>query len=391
MRASTLAGAPGGSAAGAPGYEACDPALAAHSRFMHDAVDQWLDDPGITIVCGRWSEGAIAEFIPEGRGKLLPEAYGGCFSGVRELRLAGEAHHLHLDFGRIHRLRYAVAPSVCLRFKPSFEVRLLLLGPGGAPTDQWMVSLMLTQPYAGGALDRSSVARYLRRARLHAAARPGLVEIDVDERVRAGAFGEEILAVLRETAGLPRAAWDEAIRALVPPVESSPPYIEPRCLALLEQALGIPDASLVIYRDRTLVELKTDLLDGVHRSEEQGHVSWQIGAFDAHHCHLALGAVSRVLFSAEPVPCQGGGLNYTVWFLTAGPCGNPYRRDGYFSIVLNRPYSGDLPRLEVIRPVIDLYRRFRGETWIDADDMFLGVVADGPPGRTSSGRPRPGA
>jgi hypothetical protein len=88
-----------------------------------------------------------------------------------------------------------------------------------------------------------------------------------------------------------------------------------------------------------------------------------------------------VLFSAEPVSCQGGGLNYTIWFLSAGPSGNPYRRDGYFSIVLNRPYTGNAARREVIDPVLALYRRFLHEPWVQADETFLQVLNSGPPDR----------
>jgi hypothetical protein len=157
--------------------------------------------------------------------------------------------------------------------------------------------------------------------------------------------------------------------------------VEPPFLPLLREALALRDASLVIFRDRTLIEFKTERLDGLHRYEEAGHVSWQVGDQHEHHCHLSLGGVTRVLFSAEPVSCQGGGLNYTVWFLTAAPCGNPYRRDGYFSIVLNRPYTGDEPRREVIEPVLSLYRRHRDLPFVEADETFLRVLKQGPPGR----------
>ena len=138
---------------------------------------------------------------------------------------------------------------------------------------------------------------------------------------------------------------------------------------------------LVTYRERTLVEFQTEKIDGVHRYEEKGHVSWQIGGLRDHHCHLALGAVHRVMFSAEPVSCQGQGLNYTIWFLTSGPSRNPWRRDGYFSVVLNRPYTGDAPRLEVIQPVIDLYLRYRDEPWVLADARFLSTLEQGVPDR----------
>jgi len=68
--------------------------------------------------------------------------------------------------------------------------------------------------------------------------------------------------------------------------------------------------------------------------------------------------------------------------ITAGPSGNPYWRDGYFSIVLNRPYSGDAPRLEVIDPALDLYRRHRDEAWVDADETLLRVCEGGAPRRS---------
>ncbi len=147
---------------------------------------------------------------------------------------------------------------------------------------------------------------------------------------------------------------------------------EPKILPVLRGALELRDASLVIYRPRTLVELKTERLGGVSLYVEEGHASWQIGDFEDHHCHLDLPAVTRVLFSAEPVSCQGGRLNYTVWFLVDGDGGNPYRPDGYFSVTLNRPYGADgAPRVEVIGAVFRLYAEFSGEPWVTADETFL--------------------
>ena len=59
--------------------------------FFHDATEDWLREPDITVACGRWSEGAISELIPLGHGRLLPPIYEGCFAGVRELRLDCDA------------------------------------------------------------------------------------------------------------------------------------------------------------------------------------------------------------------------------------------------------------------------------------------------------------
>lgn len=356
--------------------------LASQAQFFHDAFAHWLTEPGVTIACGRWADGAISELMPRGQARLLPAIYDACFVGVRELRLADGPHHLHIDFGRVHALSYAVVPSVCLAFKPSFEMRLLMVGPGGAPTDRWMVSLMLAEPYVEGALDRSCVAHFFERVRHDAALRPDLVEFIIDPGVRSSSVAPDILAALQEATGQSSSTpWSEALSALCPALSAPGLEAEPLCLPMLQQALALRDASLVIYRDRALIEFKTERLDGLHRYEEQGHVSWQIGAQDDHHCHLSLCAVVRVLFSAEPVSCQGGGLNYTVWFLSAGPSGNPYRRDGYFSITLNRPYTGNAARREVIAPVLELYQRFQQEPWVLADEAFLQVLASGPPDR----------
>lgn len=358
-------------------------ALTGISEFFHGVVEEWIEDPQTTIACGRWGDGAVSEIIPAGRARLLPARYEGCFAGVREIRLNDGPHHLHIDLGRVHKVCYAIAPSVCLAFKPALEVRLLSIGPGGAPTDRWALSLMPDCPYQGEQLDAAAVARFVDRLRRHAQQAPGLVELNVEPQVRRSPQAADLLRLMREAAGLAVGDWREVIAALVPQRGATPSAEapEPPSLPLLREALALKDASLVIYRERTLIEFQTEKIDGVHRYEEEGHVSWQIGGLRDHHCHLALGAVAQVLFSAEAVSCQGGGLNYTVWFLTAGPCGNPWRRDGYFSVVLNRPYTGNAPRLDVIQPVLDLYRRYQHEPWVQIDAGFAGVIETGVPGR----------
>jgi len=358
--------------------------LETRSDFFHAILVEWLDDPETTVACGTWSDGAVSELVPARRGRLLPARYDGCFAGVRELRMEGSPHHLHVDFGRVHQVCYAVAPSVCLGFRPSFEARFLTMGPGGAPTDRWSIALMHSRPYDANGLRPAAIKGFFERARAHACREPSLVDILIEDDVRKGAEGTRLLAALREVLSRPGADWGTLLEAIKPlaPRHTHPQPASPACLPLLEEALKLRDASLVIYRDRTLVEFKTDKLDAVHRYEEQGHVSWQIGAYDDHHCHLSLAAVESVLFSAEPVPCQGGGLNYTIWFLASGPAGNPWRRDGYFSVTLNSPYLGERPRAEVIQPVLDLYRRFGSEPWVRADDTFLRVLEEGAPLRS---------
>jgi hypothetical protein len=153
--------------------------------------------------------------------------------------------------------------------------------------------------------------------------------------------------------------------------------------AVLAAAIALKDASLVIFRRGLLVEFKTEgLAPGLSVSMEGKHRSWQIGPFEGHHCHLDLAAVRTIVFDAEPVSCQGGRINYTVWFQGEGDCGNPYRSEGLFSVTLNRPYERDgSPRAEVIAPVFDLYERFRDEETVAASEAFLNarIVPGGAP------------
>ncbi len=357
--------------------------------FFAAVLAEWLVDDDVTLACGRWAEGAVAEWLPRGQARLLPRQYDQCFAGVRELRLEGTAHHMHIDFGRIHKVSYAVAPSVCLGFRPSLDVRFLATGAGGAPTDRWALAVMLGRPYGEDGLRPDVARRFLARAHRQARERPDLVEFVVDDAVRTAPGAEAVLASLSAAipGGVPAVDWGLLAAEIAPrPAPAAPPdVLEPFCLPILKEALGLADASLVVYRDRTLVEFKTELLDDVHRYEEQGHVSWQIGASDDHHCHLALGAVTRILFSAEAVTCQGGALNYTIWFLTDGPSGNPWRRDGYFSVTLNRPYRGRLARRDIVQPLLDVYRRHAGHAAVSADDIFRRVLDDGIPDRDVHG------
>jgi len=148
---------------------------------------------------------------------------------------------------------------------------------------------------------------------------------------------------------------------------------DPLAAPLLRRALALREASLVILRPRVLCEFKTEELGrGLQRYVEHGHVSWQIGEFSSHHCHLSVEKVDRVVFAAEATSCQGGRLNYTVWFEITGDEGNPYRPGGYFSITLNRPYEPDgTPRPQVIEPMFELWREFEGEDWVTAEPTFL--------------------
>lgn len=161
---------------------------------------------------------------------------------------------------------------------------------------------------------------------------------------------------------------------------AEPKVLMPEIAEIVQGALSVREASLVIYRHRTLIELKTEKLGrGLSLYEEDGHTSWQIGEFDDHHCHLDVGLCTEVVFSAEPVSCQGGRRNYTIWFQVDRDCGNPYRPTGYFSVTFNKPYTADgAPRRDLIDQMFDLYRRFAATPGVSADQGFLDAMSEGP-------------
>ena len=79
-----------------------------------------------------------------------------------------------------------------------------------------------------------------------------------------------------------------------------------------------------------------------------------------------------MLFDAEPVSCQGGRLNYTVWFSGVEDCGNPYRPTAMFSVTLNRPYETDgTPKHEIIGQVYEAYDALRASPLVRGSEAFL--------------------
>jgi len=346
--------------------------------FFERSLREWASDESTTIAVGDWRDGAVMELV--GVSSLLPARYDGCFEGVRELRALGSEHHAHVDLGRVHSVEYVIAPSVCLGFRPSLEVRYLSTGPGGSRTGRVMLRALANSLYTSDGIHAEALATWYRRYLRDVEDHPDRVRLVVGPEVSNATESALILGALAKVSSASLGDWSEAARVLTNAEQPSAAPSGPVFRGLLDDAIALHDASLVIFRDRTLVEFKTDDLAGVFEFTEGEHTSWQIGAFDAHHCHLALSAVTSVEFSAESVPCQGNRLNYTIWFLVAGGCGNPFRSDGYFSITLNRPYEGQRPRWDVIRPVTELYRKYRDQKWVRADDGFLGALDDIPAG-----------
>ena len=135
-----------------------------------------------SLFCGNWGRGGVMELLPHGGARLSGPRYETPFEGLRELRLPGSEHHVHLDLGRLTRACYVMAPSVCYGFRPSFELRLTAANTD--PDDGCGFGLALSHPYAGGDLQVEPVQRYFRRAAEHIEKFPGAVSFRCD-RVRA--------------------------------------------------------------------------------------------------------------------------------------------------------------------------------------------------------------
>ncbi len=133
-----------------------------------EAVDAilrcWLGDPDLIVFCGEWRHGGLMEMLPRGKAVLTAPHYAGRFSGLRELRLQGGGHHVHLDLGRLRQACYVVAPSVCYGFRPALELRLV--APGGDPMRDAGFGLSVC-PYHGDRLREDVARRYFRRAADH--------------------------------------------------------------------------------------------------------------------------------------------------------------------------------------------------------------------------------
>ena len=347
---------------------------------VEEILRAWLLERDVALMCGRWSDGGIMELVLEEGATLSTAHYSGRFAGLRDVGIPGHRHHMHVDLGCVSRVTYAVTPSICYGLKPSFEVRF-----GGA-SDDAAFAVTLLAPYRAGQVDVERVARYFGLLRHHASRHASLVRFVADDgghfdanaaawRAAFACFarGAEIDPAPTTPEELGRAVRSRYAVHVEAGGEDLPPI-----LRVLDEALGLRGASLVIYRARTLVELKTEQLrQRVSVYEEDGHRSWQIGGFHDHHCHLDLDAVTEVHFDAEPVSCQGGRLNWTVWFLGKGDAGNPYRPSAVCSVTLNRPHGDDGARdRSVVDPVYALYDRVQSLDFVSASAGFTAARHD---------------
>jgi hypothetical protein len=142
---------------------------------LEHIIRDWLNEPELLVLTGRWSDGAVMELVPAAPARLTRARYEGRFAGLRDLLLDGAAHHVHLDLGRLTRATYLVSPSVCFGFRPSFEVRLH--AGDSDPLDRFALGFGLRWPYRAGKLAPVAVARYFERFRSHRVAFPGVASL----------------------------------------------------------------------------------------------------------------------------------------------------------------------------------------------------------------------
>jgi hypothetical protein len=188
------------------------------TAFAIEAIlRSWLDDRDITLFCGDWRHGGVMELLPKGGALLSGRRYAPPFEGLRDLRLEGAGHHVHLDLGRLAKAWYIVSPSVCYGFRPSFELRFST--EGARPQDGFGLGLALTNPYAGSSLRASPARRYLRRAAEHMRHFPGVA-----------GFACEHASIDADT----WATWDRVAQLLgefedLPQISLAGPRAAPRC------------------------------------------------------------------------------------------------------------------------------------------------------------------
>jgi hypothetical protein len=118
------------------------------------------------------------ELLPRGGARLSGPRYDAPFDGLRELRLDGGGHHVHLDLGKLTHAWYFVAPSVCYGYRPSFELRLT--STNSRPRDRFGLGLAVTRPYAGRSLRAAPLRRYFCRAAEHMESFPDAVSFMCD-------------------------------------------------------------------------------------------------------------------------------------------------------------------------------------------------------------------
>lgn len=151
--------------------------LGAHGRVnrLDAIVRDWFAEPRITLACGDWGAGAIMEFVPDDAPVLTRERYAEPFVGLRDVRLPGQGHHIHLDLAKMRHVVYAIVPSVCYGYRPSFEAHFV-----SAVDATPSFAVMVRDPYRAGRLNREALVGYFRRMVDHLTRFPELVRFRVE-------------------------------------------------------------------------------------------------------------------------------------------------------------------------------------------------------------------
>lgn len=163
-------------------------------------VRDWFLDPHIALACGDWTTGAIMELLPDDKPVLTAARYPAPFTGLRDVRLVGQAHHLHLDLNKIAHVVYAIVPSVCYGYRPSFEAHFV---PRlDAPPS---FAVMVRKPYCGERTNRPALIPYFQRMLDHLARYPSVVRLRIEAPPKAPsrATWDDVRAcLLRASAGM---------------------------------------------------------------------------------------------------------------------------------------------------------------------------------------------
>jgi hypothetical protein len=176
---------------------------------LEEIIRDWFVDETSALACGDWERGAIMEILPRGRAMLTGARYPEPFTGLREVRIPGQKHHLHLDLGKIDQVIYAVMPSVCYGYRPSFEVHFVR---EAHVSPSFMV--MVSAPYRRGRPNRRALVGYFRRLLVHLERFPELVRFRMELPPVALSFDvwAEVLACFYEAGGKDVAAISIARR-----------------------------------------------------------------------------------------------------------------------------------------------------------------------------------
>lgn len=182
---------------------------------IENILREWLSEPDIAIICGNWMNGSMMELFPNGRAHLSPPRYPEPFSGLRDLHLKDQGHHLHLDLAKLGSAVYSLSPCVCYGYRPSFELRF-----STAELDSpqhFSFALGIREPYRGQKANREAQIAYFRRMLSHHRRYPEVTRfwVDLPDKAQASTLAgfRDIFSCLLEACGETSALAHKPIEA----------------------------------------------------------------------------------------------------------------------------------------------------------------------------------